>query len=143
MVISIETTNHYGTAMTNLLKAYLNNRTLKNALKIRAYSLLHPMALCMMTQFDTEMFNDALLHVERGSDDRPPRRRRHGRPPHHDYRLHRIKHHGTSTMSKRPAILPTLPPNHCSHVVRYFDHLSKTTTEKPLHTHTPLRRRSC
>ena len=36
-------------------------------------------------------------------------------------------------MSKRPAILPTLPPNHCSHVVRYFDHLSKTTTEKPLH----------
>jgi len=52
--------------MTNLLKAYLNKPTLKNALKIRAYSLRHPMALCMMTQFDTEMFNDALRHVERG-----------------------------------------------------------------------------
>jgi hypothetical protein len=52
--------------MTNLLKAYLNNRTLKNALKIRAYSLCHPMALCMMTQFDTELFNDALHQIAGG-----------------------------------------------------------------------------
>ena len=50
--------------MTKLLQAYLNKPTLKNAEKIRAYSLRHPMALCMMTQFDTELFNDALHQIK-------------------------------------------------------------------------------
>ncbi len=34
-------------------------------------------------------------------------------------------------MRKSPEAL--LPPNHCSHVVRYFDHLSKTDQSEPLH----------
>lgn len=35
---------------------------------------------------------------------------------------------------KKP-IEPTLPPNQCSHVVRFYDHRSKADTSAPLHTH--------
>jgi hypothetical protein len=50
--------------MTKLLKAYLNQPTLKNALKLRAYSLKHPMACVLLTQFDNELLTDAVRHAE-------------------------------------------------------------------------------
>lgn len=37
------------------------------------------------------------------------------------------------TAKTRKTVPPLLPPNHCSHVVRYFDHQSKTDSSKPLH----------
>lgn len=27
----------------------------------------------------------------------------------------------------------TLPPNQCSHVVKYYEYVSRTTNEKPIH----------
>jgi hypothetical protein len=49
--------------MTKLLKAYLNNPTLENAQKIKAYSRKHPFASTTLTQYDTELLNDALRHA--------------------------------------------------------------------------------
>lgn len=49
--------------MTKLLKAYLNQPTLKNALKLRAYALKHPFALCLLPQFDSDLLTDALRHA--------------------------------------------------------------------------------
>ena len=36
-------------------------------------------------------------------------------------------------MTRRAPPLPILPPNHCSHVVRFYDHRAKTDTSAPLH----------
>jgi hypothetical protein len=38
-------------------------------------------------------------------------------------------------MTRRAPVLPTLPPNQCSHVVRFYDHRSKTDTSAPLHSY--------
>ena len=38
-----------------------------------------------------------------------------------------------TSYGRKLAALPLTPPNHCSHVVRYYEHKSKTDISAPLH----------
>jgi len=50
--------------MRELLKTYLNHPTLKNAKKLCAYAHKHPFSLCLMTQFDTSLLEDAVHQIK-------------------------------------------------------------------------------
>ena len=49
--------------MTKILTAYFNKPTLANAQKVVAYMSKHPMAACMLTQYDNQMLQDAIAHI--------------------------------------------------------------------------------
>jgi len=49
--------------MTKLLTAYRAARTFPIAQKVRAYTLKHPMAACMLSFEEANLLKDALAHA--------------------------------------------------------------------------------
>lgn len=54
--------------MLNLLNAYRANPVLKNARAIRDYGRKHPFSVCMFGPADTDLFNDACHHANKGTE---------------------------------------------------------------------------
>lgn len=53
--------------MQKLIAAYLADRSLKNAQKLRAYDRNRPMARCMLTPADNDLLADAIHQANKGA----------------------------------------------------------------------------
>ena len=52
--------------MLKLIAAYTAQPTLKSAQKVRAYERSHPMAVCMLTQEQSDVLATAIHHANKG-----------------------------------------------------------------------------